>query len=604
LKARINPALVTRGESFGGVIYIPHRDRIFALDKDAFASLGYFTKDWRNSPETIPAESIVILASLGIIETDPSTKEIAYSGPGIIGTGLEEIPLVAEPLVVNLFCTSWCPLSCTYCHADDLMKDARTGEKLNDLSRVAATANLIPSLVRVVTGGDPLTRPARAADLIGRLNTSVPLVLDTSGVGDLDVLLPLLVERNVHVRVSLDSISPDINRRMRPANLKIVNNRDASMLGATETIEKCLENRLGVSIQSVFTSGNRDAADWSNLYRWIAASGVKNWIIHVAVEGGITREREKKRPGSILPRDFEKEIRKLWEQVVADGKTNLRLTDTNLRPNSVYLVGTDGTLFTEGLARRGKLELFNPNSARPDRIGELFYSIDRTGHAIRYMNWVNWLAGPLDLQKLSIDLHLPKSKPSESAVGVENELKVRVSDGGLLKKLLLDLGFNCDQDILLERDEYFDNSEGTLGQSDFVIRLRRTGDQAMTSLKGPRIPSASGSFSRVEIEFPTSSWSSTRQSILERGYVATWFLEKRREIWRHSEQDVVVMIDEVATAGDFVEIEGTAGLVSGIYDKLKPSLGIVETRNYKEIIFDEANSRGGPFPQGAEFAVT
>ena len=72
-------------------------------------------------------EAYVALAKLGIVETDPPTPEIAYALPSFIGR-FQDIPSITEPLVVNCFATSHCPLKCAYCHADDLMISFRDRE--------------------------------------------------------------------------------------------------------------------------------------------------------------------------------------------------------------------------------------------------------------------------------------------------------------------------------------------------------------------------------------------------------------------------------------------------------------------------------------------
>src|SRR5262249_58632201 len=73
--------------------------------------------------------------------------------------------------------------------------------------------------VGVVTGGEPLSRPERTELLVKELATAgKAVVLDSSGVGELGRLLPVLREYRVHVRISLDSLDAAENDRLRPIN--------------------------------------------------------------------------------------------------------------------------------------------------------------------------------------------------------------------------------------------------------------------------------------------------------------------------------------------------------------------------------------------------
>lgn len=180
MKARLHPRVRLRKDDFGGICYVPHRDDMFAVDHRVYALLTSIGSDW----EDIGGEfhdAYRSLAGLGICDTRPATREIAYSGPSFLGS-FEEIPTINEPLVVNCFSTAFCPLRCLYCHADDLMIEARSGETndRNEIDNVIATASMFPAMVAVITGGDPLSRPSRAIRLITKLADQNLLVLDTS----------------------------------------------------------------------------------------------------------------------------------------------------------------------------------------------------------------------------------------------------------------------------------------------------------------------------------------------------------------------------------------------------------------------------------------
>jgi sulfatase maturation enzyme AslB (radical SAM superfamily) len=224
LRARLHPTVVLRAEDFGGIAYAPSRDDFFALDDTTYAFLRAFGRDrWLDIPdESITA--VTRLAALELLDTTPPTSPESYSGPSFIGL-FKDIVTLGEPLVLNCFSTAHCPLRCIYCHADDLMtagqRDVEVAAYDLRLENVATTARSVDSVVAVITGGDPLTRPDRARFLISKLSGHKSLVLDTSGVAErsvVDPLIPFLRDHRVHVRVSLDSPDARVQRKIRPTN--------------------------------------------------------------------------------------------------------------------------------------------------------------------------------------------------------------------------------------------------------------------------------------------------------------------------------------------------------------------------------------------------
>jgi len=224
MKVRRAPDLRLRREGFGGVLYVPKRDDFFAIDSAGFRFVDTLTAHAWEPVASSFRSAVSTLAQLQILETaEPHTEPVAYSGPSFIGR-FEDIVTLESPLVLNCFSTAHCPLVCKYCHADDLMGPRRRqaeGDDLRGLDNVLSVARKVPSLVAVVTGGDPLTRPDRAKHLISELSSSKALVLDTSGVAPPEVirdLMPTLTTHRVHVRISLDFATPELQELIRPTN--------------------------------------------------------------------------------------------------------------------------------------------------------------------------------------------------------------------------------------------------------------------------------------------------------------------------------------------------------------------------------------------------
>lgn len=576
-----------RDDIFGGICYVPHRDDFFAADKKVFSFLKNLSSEWREITE-VERSAISALARLGICETvDPEVLEQPYSGPSFLGQFLE-LPTVSMPLVVNCFCTAHCPLSCVYCHADDLMKEFRPIETETDLENVAATANMVPAMVAVITGGDPLTRPERAKRLIERLASQKALVLDTSGVGDIEILIPTLKAHRVHVRVSLDAIS-DENRKSRPPNRQYVSGQDASFQGAKGTIERCVEEKIPITVQTVVSARNENDNEWRDLRDWLIDRGVRNWVIHVAVKGGNARKIEeiarlKKRPRGILPGPGV--YPKLWRLVSETQKEKLpidiRCTDTDTTPNSVLLVGSKGDLYTEGYAHNGKVALYNVDKARPDLT--LWPHLDRFGHARRYLNWNPWFFNGESLEKICYEIDAPNQVSDHiSANPVETETKYQVRDVSALRALISNLGYDAVGEPTWQRDEYFDTEEKLCERLDYVVRVRKEDRSLMIALKGPRSWVAGKEYSRIELEVPAGHERKVRDALLNRGFEITWFFEKKRDTFRHANETVLIALDEVPEIGYFVEIEGSLQKVRSLETQLATALGEQETRNYAEL---------------------
>lgn len=606
IKVRKAGSVRLRKDVFGGVVYVPERDDFFALDHNAYSAVNALAAGWVQ----VRGENASLyraLASLGICNTEPVTKLVAYSGPSFIGKFIE-LPTVTDPLVLNCFSTAHCPLMCRYCHADDLMQAYRDRENSVDIENVISTASMIPSMVAVITGGDPLSSPERSAELIERLAKQKSIVVDTSGVGDISSLLPVLKAANAHVRVSLDSIS-EINDKVRPANPRHSTNKSASRLGARATIQACLNLGIPVTVQTVISSYNENFSELRDLRDAVCRWGVRNWVLHVAIRGGIARKVEAKaeqqtRRRGILPSP---KVYGLVAELIADTVSqglmlDIRCTDTDQTPNSVLLVASNGDLFTEGLAHHGKVPLYRAGDGRPDLVKSLWHHVDRFGHARRYFNWNPWLNVDSNLEDICFKIPRTESLCSASAPVVETEAKYPVRNCEAVRDILARIGFSCAKSDF-QRDEYYDRSDGAFSSLDFVIRLRESNGVPVLGLKGPRFFTDSGEYSRVELEFEPKSASAAVLALSKKSLYKYWFFEKRRVTFSRSQCDTTVCIDEIPKLGFYLEIEGGIQGIREIHALLCEFLGPAERRNYAELVSDYFVEQGADRNaiHGAEF---
>jgi predicted adenylyl cyclase CyaB len=608
MQVRLSPGVKLRPEKFGGTCYVPHRDDIFAADHEVFTLLCDIGSTWTEIATSLES-AYRSLAALGLCETDPRTDEVSYSGPSLLGR-FQEFPSIEEPLVVNCFSTAHCPLKCRYCHADDLMKEDFRKNEVDgpsaDLANVAATAGMFSSLVAVVTGGDPLTRPGRAQFLIKELAAKrKAIVLDTSGVGDIEALLPLLRENRVHVRVSLDALS-GANDEVRPINPRYVT-KGTSSEWAKRTIVRCLENVIPVTVQTVVTTKNDQKDELFQLRDWLIGVGVKHWVLHVAVEAGKAREFEKRARNQSRQRHLlsdEKTVqgllRRLHAEEVQKKRLDIRITDTNSRPNSVILIDSYGNLQTEGFAHIGKVQLFDAKSARPDLIRDNWAHIDRFGHAVRYLNWNRWLYPDDSIEDQCYAVPIPVRASEESKV-IEKEAKYRVIDIAGLRAALVKGGWIASAEVL-QTDEYFDTNNRYIEAHDLAIRVRSEDGQIKFAFKGPRTYEETSS-SRVEIELSISS-QDYRSELNDRGLSLTWVLEKRRTTYRHPNYKLVAVADEVPEIGWFVELEGSGEEAKAVLAIVGEYIGGSERSHYADLYRAFKEAEGLPLSQinGARFS--
>jgi predicted adenylyl cyclase CyaB len=154
-----------------------------------------------------------------------------------------------------------------------------------------------------------------------------------------------------------------------------------------------------------------------------------------------------------------------------------------------------------------------------------------------------------------------------------------------------------------ERDEYFDNDDGSLDGGDVVVRVRYRGEEPEIAFKGPR--SWTGSeYSRTEIEFPCRSREEFEVAVAKKGLKCTWYFEKRRELYLWKDGRTKLFLDEIPDFGFFVEIEGEVKAIRNVSAVLKSALGEQESRNYKDVYLalKAEQGIGTEGIRGAEFA--
>lgn len=135
---------------------------------------------------------------------------------------------------------------------------------------------------------------------------------------------------------------------------------------------------------------------------------------------------------------------------------------------------------------------------------------------------------------------------------VESELKLPVADLAPVRDRLAAAGGECLRPAAREHNVLFDTAERRLADRHCALRLRRWGEQAWLTFKGPPTV-ADGVKSRHEIETRVADPDAAEALLRALGYRPVVRYEKDRESWRLG--TVRVELDHTPV-GDFVELEG------------------------------------------------
>lgn len=378
--------------AIGLVAFSPYTGLIYAIhSRDAVAVRKWLLGGRRDAPDPY-------LRSLGAgwaVPMDEGTHRIPHLLPDL--RAWDRFVPPSLPLLINWFVTGECPLACRYCYAEDLMR-GRAGEaRADDLKEIADSILRLKPLSVVLTGGDPLFTPhLRLA--VELLSGNAGVIVDTSGYTFTAKHLELFKRHRVTVRISLDSERPRTNDAQRPLSARYPAFRRSGRTpsgAALSALCACLDAGIPVTVQTVATryTVNDLISLGDKLYRL----GVHSWrIFRVAwssasAEGysalsGDSRSsrhiRGKGQPEGPYHFNFQEVLAaysQRWKRKMA-----IQVT-LNEAPNSVILVGPDGTFYTESSVAAGKIVIDRRYPKRPS-LRSVQREVDMRAHANRYFN--------------------------------------------------------------------------------------------------------------------------------------------------------------------------------------------------------------------------
>ena len=134
----------------------------------------------------------------------------------------------------------------------------------------------------------------------------------------------------------------------------------------------------------------------------------------------------------------------------------------------------------------------------------------------------------------------------------EVEVKLPCADLDRVRGKLGDLGATVRNPLHFESNDLYDDVEGHLAASGRVLRLRRAGDTALLTYKGPA-RFAGGVKTREERETRVSDPEETEAILIALGWTRRFRYEKKREEW--TLEGCAVALDQTPI-GNFAEVEG------------------------------------------------
>lgn len=177
---------------------------------------------------------------------------------------------------------------------------------------------------------------------------------------------------------------------------------------------------------------------------------------------------------------------------------------------------------------------------------------------------------------------------------LEIEQKYPLRDATALKEKLAALGASAGQ-VVTQCDTYFNHPGRDFAQTDEALRIRRVGEKACVTYKGPKIDTETKT--RREIELPLGPIDETADGwpelLTALGFCQVATVSKTRENFRltRSGFDVEVCIDQVAQVGLFAELEIVADqsqldAAKAVIAELEAELRLTrpERRSYLEML--------------------
>jgi adenylate cyclase class 2 len=173
-------------------------------------------------------------------------------------------------------------------------------------------------------------------------------------------------------------------------------------------------------------------------------------------------------------------------------------------------------------------------------------------------------------------------------VAVEREIKLRFESAAAARAAVGALGPRPLRDRRLQDDVLLDSDDGRLQQTGCSLRVRRDGDRAAITWKGPVI--AGPMKTREEVETAVGLADDARRILGSLGFVQRFRYQKYRE--ELSLDGLIIAIDETPI-GTFVELEGEEAAIASVAARLGRSPADYVLASYRSLFLEHRQASGG-----------
>jgi adenylate cyclase class 2 len=135
---------------------------------------------------------------------------------------------------------------------------------------------------------------------------------------------------------------------------------------------------------------------------------------------------------------------------------------------------------------------------------------------------------------------------------IEVEVKLPVKDFEEIEFKLLEGGALLEE-IVMQRDHYFQHPSKDFNKTDEALRIREDGDRFFLTYKGPKFDPKSKT--RTELNTEISSVKDITHTLEQLGFKKVGIVSKERKIYLY--QNLQFCLDQVESVGLFIEVEKT-----------------------------------------------
>jgi adenylate cyclase, class 2 len=171
---------------------------------------------------------------------------------------------------------------------------------------------------------------------------------------------------------------------------------------------------------------------------------------------------------------------------------------------------------------------------------------------------------------------------------IEREIKLRFESVAAARAALGELGASPLRPRRLQDDLLLDMEDMRLQRAGCSLRLRRDGDGATITWKGPVVPGPMKA--REEVETIVGKAEDAQQILASIGYVLRFRYQKYRE--ELVLDGLVIAIDETPV-GTFVELEGDEAAIAAVAGRLGRGPADYVLASYRSLFLEHRQAHGG-----------